>query len=77
MGGKKHKKKIYTTSKVISHKHITAPLASLKFYGVDANDKITVIKKFCPSSECGNGVCMADHIDRYYCGKCHLTISKL
>lgn len=75
MGGKKHKKKIYTTPKVVPHSHIPTALASLKFYGIDSENKIIVTKKFCPSAECGSGVCMAEHADRYYCGKCHLTIS--
>lgn len=76
MGGKKHKKKVYTTPKVISHTHTITPLASLKFYCVDSENKIMVVKKFCPSPECGSGVCMAAHTDRYYCGKCHLTLIK-
>ena len=29
------------------------------------------MRKECPN--CGAGVFMANHIDRYYCGACHLT----
>jgi small subunit ribosomal protein S27Ae len=76
MGGKKHKKKVYTTSKVIPHTHTTTPLAGLKFYGVDTENNIIITRKFCPMSECGQGTCMASHTDRYYCGKCHLTLNK-
>jgi small subunit ribosomal protein S27Ae len=77
MGGKKHKKKLYTTEKVIPHKHSITPLAGLKFYEFDSDNNIITTKKFCPNSECGVGVCMATHNDRYYCGKCHLTISRI
>jgi small subunit ribosomal protein S27Ae len=74
MGGKKHKKKVYTTPKVVPHTHTTTPLASLKFYSIDSGNKVIISKKFCPSPECGVGVCMASHTNRYYCGKCNLTI---
>jgi len=33
--------------------------------------KIKRLRKTCP--RCGPGVYMAEHEDRYYCGKCHLT----
>ena len=35
-----------------------------------ASGKITKLRKECPSPECGVGVFMAKHYDRYYCGKC-------
>ena len=35
------------------------------------NGKIKRLRKTCP--RCGPGVYMAEHEDRYYCGKCHLT----
>jgi len=46
-------------------------LAVLKYYKVDDNGKITRLRKDCP--ECGVGVFMATHFDRYYCGRCHTT----
>ena len=67
---KKRKKKVYTTPKVIKHKHKTVKLAVLKFYSVGGAGKIT---KECPAEQCGAGVFMAQHKDRYYCGKCGLT----
>lgn len=76
MAGKKHKKKVYTIPKVIPHIHKTIPLSSLNFFSIDENNKIVSSKKFCPNPECGSGICMASHNDRYYCGKCHLTIIK-
>jgi small subunit ribosomal protein S27Ae len=74
MGGKKHKKKVYSTPKVTPHSHKNIARASLKYYGIDNENKIIVKKNFCPSPECGSGICMAEHTDRYYCGKCNLTI---
>jgi len=70
-GGKKRKKKTYTKPKRIPHVHRKVKLATLKFYKVDDNGKIGRLRKQCPS--CGPGVFMANHFDRYYCGKCGLT----
>uniref|UniRef100_A0A7S1G6Q9 Ubiquitin-like domain-containing protein n=2 Tax=Bicosoecida sp. CB-2014 TaxID=1486930 RepID=A0A7S1G6Q9_9STRA len=69
-GGKKRKKKTYTKPKKIKHKHKTVKLAVLKFYKVDDSGKITKLRRECPSPECGVGVFMAKHYDRFYCGKC-------
>lgn len=35
------------------------------------NEKIERTKKTCP--KCGPGIFMAEHNDRYYCGKCSYT----
>lgn len=35
--------------------------------------QVTRLRKECPSETCGAGVFMANHFDRYYCGKCGLT----
>lgn len=48
-------------------------MAALKFYKVDANGKITRLRRECPAESCGAGVFMASHFDRQYCGKCGLT----
>mmetsp|Transcript_109567 Transcript_109567/g.353567 ORF Transcript_109567/g.353567 Transcript_109567/m.353567 type:complete len:156 (+) Transcript_109567:113-580(+) len=72
-GGKKRKKKTYTKPKKIKHKRKKVKLAVLKFYKVDSNDKVTRLRRECPSELCGPGVFMAMHFNRYYCGKCHLT----
>jgi len=73
-GGKKRKKKVFTTPKKIAHKHKNVKLAVLKFYKVDAaTNKITRLRKECPQETCGAGVFMANHYDRYTCGKCTLT----
>lgn len=56
------------------HKHKTIKLSVLKYYKVDdATGKVTRLRKECPNEDCGNGVFMANHFDRYYCGRCHLT----
>merc|ERR1712146_462273 len=65
--GKKRKKKQYTKPKKIKHKHKKVKLGVLKFYKVDGNEKVTRLRKDCPN--CGEGVFMAMHFNRYYCGK--------
>jgi len=72
-GGKKRKKKNYTTPKKTKHKHKTVKLAVLRYYQVDENGKVTRLRKECSHQDCGAGVFMANHFNRYYCGKCHLT----
>mmetsp|Transcript_14686 Transcript_14686/g.22338 ORF Transcript_14686/g.22338 Transcript_14686/m.22338 type:complete len:153 (+) Transcript_14686:100-558(+) len=72
-GGKKRKKKTYTKPKKIKHKRKKVKLAVLKYYKVDSNDKVTRLRRECPSEQCGPGIFMAMHFNRYYCGKCHLT----
>uniref|UniRef100_A0A0K0EHJ8 40S ribosomal protein S27a n=1 Tax=Strongyloides stercoralis TaxID=6248 RepID=A0A0K0EHJ8_STRER len=73
-GGKKRKKKVYTTPKKIKHKHKKVKLAVLKYYKVDDSGKITRNRVECNSASCGGGVFMADHGNRHYCGKCHNTL---
>ncbi|CAH8493427.1 unnamed protein product [Heterobilharzia americana] len=72
-GGKKRKKKAYTTPKKIKHKRKKVKLATLKYYKVDSNGKVTRLRRECPSEKCGAGVFMASHFDREYCGKCALS----
>ncbi|OXB71519.1 UNVERIFIED_CONTAM: hypothetical protein H355_005328 [Colinus virginianus] len=71
--GKKRKKKTYTKPKKQKHKKKKVKLAVLKFYKVDANDKVTRLRKECPRETCGAGVFMAAHENRTYCGRCGLT----
>jgi len=73
-GGKKRKKKTYTTPKKNKHKKKKSKLAVLKYYKVDENGKITRLRKECTNESCGAGVFMAAHFDRYYCGKCYMTL---
>ncbi|XP_033292579.2 ubiquitin-40S ribosomal protein S27a-like [Orcinus orca] len=71
-GAKKRKKKSYTTPKKNKRKRKKVKLAVLKYYKVDENGKISLLRWECPSNECGAGVFMASHFDRH-CGKCCLT----
>jgi len=72
-GGKKRKKKVYTTPKKIKHKRKKTKLAVLKYYKVDSDGKIERLRRECPNESCGAGVFMAAMQDRQYCGRCHLT----
>merc|ERR1719217_923083 len=72
-GAKKRKKKVYTKPKKIPHKHKKVKLAVLKFYKVDGKEKVQRLRKECPQPQCGPGVFMATHFNRYHCGKCSLT----
>ena len=69
--GKKRKKKVYSTPKRQKHKHRKVKLAVLRYYKVDAQDKVERLRRTCPT--CGPGVYMAAHANRYYCGKCGAT----
>lgn len=71
-GGKK-KKKAFTTPKKKKHVHKKEKLAVLKIYKVDSAQKVTRTRK--PCQVCGNGVFMAKHKNRFYCGKCHITVA--
>ncbi|GIX60633.1 40S ribosomal protein S27a [Babesia caballi] len=71
-GGKKRKKKQYTTPKKIKHKKKKVKLSVLKYYKLEG-DKVVRLLKECPSSTCGRGVFMASHHDRSYCGRCGAT----
>ncbi len=73
LGGKR-KKKVYTTKKKNKHIHKKEKLATLKLYSVKGGDVVRN-RKVCPMSpECGPGVFMSKHYDRYYCGRCQLTL---
>jgi len=73
-GGRKRKKKVYTTPKKIKHKRKKVALATLKYYKVDDVGKLERKRKECPAQICGAGIFMSNHKDRQYCGKCGLTI---
>ena len=44
--------------------------AKYKYYKIEG-DKVVRLKKVCP--KCGPGVFMAEHLNRYACGKCGYT----
>ena len=70
-GGKKRKKKVYTTPKKVKHQNKKVKLAILSYFKVDGEGKVTKLRKECSNSTCGAGIFLANHQDRYYCGKCH------
>ena len=73
-GGKKRKKKGYTTPKKIKHKPRKHKLAVLSYYKVDNEGNVERLRRECPAPTCGAGIFMANMKDRQYCGKCHLTL---
>ena len=73
-GGRKRKKKVYTTPKKIKHKRTKVKLATLKLYKVDDVGKLERKRKECPQEMCGAGIFFSNHKDRQYCGKCGLTV---
>ena len=74
-GAKKKKKKAFTTPKKAAHKHKNRKLATLKYYQVDpSSNKVERLKMDCEN--CGVGVFMAEHKNRYHCGKCGKAYTK-
>ncbi|CCW64277.1 unnamed protein product [Phytomonas sp. EM1] len=75
--GKKKKKRIFTKPKKPNHKHKLEKMRALKYFKVIENDDgsytVERTRQECPHPQCGAGVFMAQHKDRKYCGKCHLT----
>lgn len=55
--------------KVMKHKAVKAS----QFYKVNGG-KIERLRRVC--DRCGDGTFMAEHKDRWYCGKCTMTIWK-
>jgi ubiquitin-small subunit ribosomal protein S27Ae len=53
-GGKKRKKKVYSTPKKIKHKRKKVKLAVLKYYKVDGDGKIERLRRECPQETVSN-----------------------
>lgn len=66
--GKKKKKKVKKTKK--SHKKRKVKLAVLGYFKVEG-DKVVRLRQRSPA-----GTFMAEHSDRFYCGKSHITYVK-
>ncbi|EPY24504.1 small subunit ribosomal protein S27Ae [Strigomonas culicis] len=77
---KKKKKRTFTKPKKPVHRHKLEKMRALKYFKVTENDdgsyKVERTRKECHHPQCGSGVFMAQHKDREYCGKCHLTYKK-
>ena len=70
-GAKKRKKKTFTKPKKNKRKNKTIKLQTLKYYKVDGEGKVERLRKYSPTA--GVGCFMAQHKDRYYCGKTGVT----
>merc|ERR1740139_874566 len=71
-GKRKRKKKKYTTPKKVKHVHKKSPKKVLEYYQVDESGKIKRLKMESPHAPVGTY--MADHPDRYVCGKTGFTL---
>lgn len=74
-GKRKRKKKIYTNPKRVAHKHRKRSKAVLEYFSVEASGKVKKLKQECP--QCPPATYMAEHPDRYVCGKCGKTFYRL
>jgi len=74
-GKRKRKKKVYTTPKRIPHKHRKRAKALLEYFSVD--DASGKVKRLKQESLNAAGAYMADHPDRYTCGKTGTMFWKL
>ena len=76
-GGKKKKKKKVKKEYKPRHKHKNVKLRALAYYIVKDDGTVERVKQFCPQQNCkSRGIFMANHKDRYYCGRCHITHRK-
>merc|ERR1712100_118122 len=65
-GKKKRKKKPHTTPKKIPHKHKKRSKSLLDYFAVEGDMKVKRLKQESPNAA---GAYMADHPDRYTCGR--------
>lgn len=71
------KKKNYSTPKKTKHRHVNTKLMALSYYAIQKDGTVERVKKLCEQESCKDqGIFMANHWNRYYCGKCHLTLKK-
>lgn len=74
-GKRKRKKKVHTTPKKVKHVHKKRPKALLEYFSVDdASGKVKRLKQESPAAA---GAYMAEHPDRYTCGKTGTQFFKL
>jgi len=74
-GKRKRKKKPHTTPKKIKHKHVKRPKALLEYFSVD--EQSGKVKKLKQESPQFAGAYMAEHPDRYTCGRTGSMFYKL
>merc|ERR1712124_210107 len=74
-GKKKRKRKPHTTPKKIKHKHKKRPKALLEYFSFEEGSmKVKRLKQESPNAA---GAYMADHADRYTCGRTGTMYYKL
>ena len=74
-GGKKRKQ--FSTPKKNKHKRVNVKKSVLNNYAIDENGNVKRVRKLCQQEGCKHrGIFMASHWNRYYCGRCHLTLIK-
>ena len=74
-GKRKRKKKVHTTPKKIKHTHKKRSKSVLEYFSVEANGKVKKLKQECPV--CPPATYMAEHPDRFVCGKCGRTFFRM
>jgi ribosomal protein S27AE len=74
-GKRKRKKKVHTTPKKIKHTHKKRSKQILEYFSVEANGKVKKLKQECP--RCPPGTFMAEHADRFVCGRCGQSYFRL
>ena len=74
-GKRKRKKKVHTTPKKIKHTHKKRSKSVLDYFSVESNGKVKKLKQEC--LQCPPATYMAEHPDRFVCGKCGRTFFRL
>lgn len=75
-GKKKKKKKIYKTEKKKKHRHINTKLRILNYYSIKSDGSVEPSRIVSPYSPEGQVLYMANHWNRHYCGRTHVTLIK-
>ncbi|KAI5187916.1 ubiquitin-small subunit ribosomal protein S27Ae, partial [Nematocida homosporus] len=71
-GGKKKKRKAYTTPKKVKEVRPKIKLACLRQFEVEKDGRVKVLKESC--AQCGPEIFMAKSPEGYFCAKCYNTV---
>lgn len=75
-GKKKKKKKVYKTEKKKKHQHVNNRLRILSYYNIKGDGTAEPVKLKSPFSPENQVLYMANHWNRHYCGRSHVTLIK-
>lgn len=75
-GKKKKKKKVHKTDKKKKHKHINSKLRILSYYNIKNDGTVEATRLKSPHTGEGQVMYMANHWNRHYCGRSHLSLIK-